>query len=128
MLRILFAALLSAHLLLPAVAVAQVKLKDPLDYSLKTYGLILAIALLGGFASWYGKVRKGEIPGWSMFHLAGELVTSALAGLLCFWICEWMNAQPLLTAAMTGVAGHMGTRAITLFEEWAKKRAKAVAP
>ena len=126
MIRLIFAALLCAHLLLPATAWAQVKLKDPLDYSLKTYGMILGVALLGGFASWYSKVRKGELPGWSINHLVGELATSALAGLLCFWVCEWRNFDPLLTAALTGIAGHMGTRAIGLFEEWATKRAKKV--
>lgn len=126
--RIIISILLAAHLLLPALAWAQVRLKDPLDYSLKTYGLIIAIAMLGGAASWYGKVRKGDIPGWSMFHLMGELMTSALAGLLCFWLCEWAGFAPLLTAAATGVAGHMGTRAITLLEEWAMKRARKAAP
>lgn len=115
---------LVACLAAPLALWAQTRLKDPLDYSLKTYGLILAIALLGGFAGWYGKVRKGDIPGWSMFHLMGELMTSALAGLLCFWMCEWWGMAPLLTAACTGVAGHMGTRAISLFEQWAAARAK----
>lgn len=27
-----------------------------------------------------------------------------------------------MTAALTGIAGHMGTRAITVFEEFAQKR------
>jgi lysozyme family protein len=108
--RLLATVVLVMHLLAPAVVWAQVKLKDPLDYSLKTYGLILGVALLGGFASWYAKVRKGELPPWSINHLIGELATSALAGLLCFWLCEWANFQPLLTAALTGIAGHMGTQ------------------
>ncbi len=110
--------------LVPLGVWAQSRLRDPLDYSLKTYGLILAVALLGGIAGWYGKVRRGELPGWSMFHLMGELTTSALAGLLCFWVCEWANFAPLLTAVCTGVAGHMGTRAITILEETLAKRAK----
>jgi hypothetical protein len=123
MTRLLFAVILSAHLLLPATVWAQAKLKDPLDYSLKTYGVILGVALLAGFASWYAKVRKGELPPWSVNHLVGELATSALAGLLCFWLCEWANFQPLLTAALVGIAGHMGTKAISLFEQWASKQA-----
>lgn len=128
MTRLLFACLLSLHLLLPAAAWAQVKLKDPLDYSLRTYGVMLGIALLGGFVSWYAKVKKGELPAWSVHHLIGELATSALAGLLCFWLCEWANFQPLLTAALTGIAGHMGTRAITLYEQWASKQALRAKP
>jgi hypothetical protein len=124
MTRSIFTVLLCMHLLLPATVWAQVRLKDPLDYSLKTYGLILGVALLGGFVSWYAKVRKGELPGWSVNHLVGELATSALAGLLCFWLCEWANFDRLLTAALTGIAGHAGTRAIGFFEEAMAKRAK----
>ena len=123
--RHLFTALLCLHLLMPAAAWAQGKLKDPLDYSLKTYGLILGVALLGGFVSWYAKVRSGALPGWSVSHLVGELATSALAGLLCFWLCEWAGFDRLLSAALTGIAGHAGTRAIALFEEAMAKRAKA---
>jgi hypothetical protein len=126
--RVLAAFVLCLHLLAPVAAWAQVRLKDPLDYSIKTYGVILMIAMLGGLVSWYAKVRKGDLPGWSMFHLMGELMTSALAGLLCFWLCEWAGLAPLLTAAFTGVAGHMGTRAITLFEDQMSKRAKRLAP
>ncbi len=121
--RLVFSLLISFHLLIPIAVWAQVKLKDPLDYSLRTYGLMLGVALLGGFVSWYTKVRKGELPPWSLNHLVGELATSALAGLLCFWMCEWAGFQPLLTAALTGIAGHAGTRSISAFEEWAAKRA-----
>lgn len=122
MIRLLFVALLCAHLALPVWAQVQAAAKSPLDYSLKQYGLILGIALLGGAVSWYSKVRRGEIPLWSIHHLVGELATSALAGLLCFWLCEWAGFQPLLTSALAGIAGHMGAKAITLLEEVAAKR------
>lgn len=111
---------LAMQLALPAWA--ELRSKDPLDYSLKQYGLILAVALLGGVVSWYAKVRRGEIPLWSINHLAGELVTSAFAGLMCFWICEGAGLAPLLTAALAGIAGHMGAKAITMLEDWAGRR------
>lgn len=110
-----------AHLLAPIAASAQT-LKTPLSYSLAEYRAVLATALLGGIVSWWAKVRSGEIPKWSLTHLAGELSTSALAGLVCFWLCEWAGVAPLLTAALTGICGHMGTRAITIFERWAAKK------
>lgn len=120
--RLVITLLLSLHLLLPIVVWAQVRTKDPLDYPLKTYALILGIALLGGVVSWYSKVRKGEIPLWSINHLVGEMATSALAGLLVWWLCEWAGYAPLFNAAMAGMAGHMGARAITLLEEWGTRR------
>lgn len=122
--RLLTTLLLCLHLLAPIAAWAQdsARTKNPLDYSLKQYGLILGIALLGGVVSWFTKVRKGELPSWSINHLVGELATSALAGLLCFWICEWAGSAPLLTAALTGIVGHMGTKAMAMLEEWGKAK------
>jgi hypothetical protein len=116
------AAVLALHMLSPVAAWAQDKAKNPLDYSLKQYALFLGIALLGGVVSWYSKVRSGAIPAVSINHLIGELSSSAFAGLLCFWICEWSGFPQLLTAALTGIMGHMGTRGVTLFEEWAARR------
>lgn len=97
-------------------------IKDPLSYPLKQYGLMLGTALLGGLVSWYAKVRKGELAGASITQLIGELCTSAFAGLLTFWGCEAAGMSPLLTAALVGIAGHMGTRAIAWAEETAKRR------
>ena len=73
-------------LLVPLSAWAQTK--GPLDYSLKQYGFILGISLLGGVVSWSHKVRKGDAQAWNVMQLIGELATSAFAGLLAFWLCE----------------------------------------
>lgn len=118
--RYLPAIVLVIALLAPLLARADSK--GPLDYSLKQYGLTLAVALLGGLVSWLTKVRKGDTSPWNVMHLVGELCTSAFAGLLAFWLCEWSGAPQLLSVALTGIAGHMGTRAIATFEEFAAKR------
>lgn len=113
------------YLLAPIHAWAQTQPlspKDPLSYPLRTYGFMLAVAILGGFVSWYAKVRRNEIPGGSVFHLIGEITTSAFAGMLTFFACEYANFPQLLTAALVGVSGHMGAKIITLVEEAAKKR------
>ena len=96
--------------------------KSPLDYSIGQYGVILGVALLGGLVSWWAKVRKGEAKAWHISGLVGELCTSAFAGLLAFWLCEWAATPPLLTASLVGISGHMGTRAISAFEAWAQNR------
>lgn len=120
--RLLVSLMLCLHLLAPVSVWAKDALKDPMDYSLRQYGFILGIALLGGLVGWAGKVRKGEISAFSLNHLVGELATSALAGLLCFWLCEWAGVAPLLTAALTGIFGHMGTRGLSMLEEWGKSK------
>lgn len=120
--RLLVTLVLVLHLLTPLAVWAQDKGKNPLDYSLKQYALVLGVALLGGFVSWYGKVRSGALAATSINHLIGELCASAFAGLVCFWVCEWSGFPQLLTAALTGIMGHMGTRGITLLEEWATSK------
>lgn len=113
----IFALLIALHLV-PALAAD----KDPLDYSLKQYGLVLCLALLGGMVSFYAKVRAGLVSGLNVMHLVGELATSAFAGLLCFWMAEQAGLPQLVTACLVGVAGHMGARAIAVFEQWAQRR------
>lgn len=108
---------------LPFVAhAAQDKLKSPFDYSLRQYLMILGFAMLGGAVSWYNKVRAGIIPKWSMNHLVGELCTSAFSGLMGFLLFEALGFPEGLTAALAGICGHMGTRAITAFEKFCEKK------
>lgn len=96
--------------------------KDPLNYPLRQYALVLAVAVLGGFASWVGRVRAGAVPVFSLMAFVGEISASALAGLLCFWLCEWQNFSPLLTVALIGISGHMGPRGLTLVESVVVKK------
>lgn len=98
-------------------AAAAEAAKDPLSYPMKQYLLMLGTALLGGLVSWYAKVKRGDLRGWNVMQLVGELATSAFAGLLCFWLCEYANTPQLVTVSLVGIAGHMGTRAISAFED-----------
>lgn len=107
----------------PVLAQAQAAApKDPFTFPLRIYGLMLATAILGGFVSWYGKVRRKEIAPGSVFHLIGEITTSAFVGLVTFWLCEYLNLPQLITAPIVGVAGHMGAKAITMAERILQKR------
>ncbi len=99
---------------------------DPLELPLKHYGLVLVAALLGGLVSFYGKVRAGTVSAANLFHLIGELATSAFAGLLVFWFCVYLDVPMILTASLAGVAGHMGARAISMAEEFLKLKGKAL--
>ncbi len=119
--RILVALYLALALMAPGISRADVR-DDPLAYPLKQYGFILAIALFGGLVSWYAKVRNGQAQAWNIMQLTGELCTSAFAGLLAFWLCQYWGMPGPLEAALVGVAGHMGTRAITAFEDFAQRK------
>ncbi len=116
--------IVAINLLIPAIAYAQSELKSPLSYSLREYGVILGIALLGGLASWYSRVRKGETDMLNFSSLIGELAISAFAGLISFWICESLDLSPLITAAVAGMAGHAGGNGISWLERLGKNYAE----
>lgn len=89
---------------------------DPLNRPLRDWGFVLGMALLGGFASWYKKVKRGELAASSLFSLVGEFAVAALAGLVCYFICDWLNLPLGVTGAFTGLAGHAGAKGITVAE------------
>lgn len=99
---------------------------DPntLNIPVRTAGTVLGMSLLGGLVSWISKVRAGEPA--SLFRLVGELCTSAFAGWLCYLLCDSLGVNLRLTVCMVGVAGHMGTRAITAFEAIAARKWGAI--
>lgn len=112
---------LCLHLLLPVIVQAQTAIKTPLSYSLQEYGIVLATALLGGMAAWWRKVKLGEVAAWKLSALIGELCVSAFSGMLAFWLCEWLNFHPLLTASIVGISGHAGARGLTWIEAIGRK-------
>lgn len=96
--------------------------KDPTSYELLTYLWVVALSGWGGVANYIRKVRTGQAERFSFMEIVGEIVISAFAGVLTFWLCELSGFQPLLTAALVGVSGHMGSRAIGLLEDKFKKK------
>lgn len=108
-------------------AAQTTKHTDPLDVPMRQYGFLLAFALVGGFASWYRKVRAGEVKPGQLGHLVGELAISAFAGMVAFMLCMWADLPTPLTAALVGMSGHMGARALDWIEKAIVRRADAAA-
>lgn len=96
--------------------------KSPLDYSLGQYLFLLGVAVFGGLVRWFSAVKNGHASAWNVMHLIGELATSAFAGLIAFYLCEWAGTAQLVTVCMVAIAGHMGARAIDAFETLAKRK------
>ena len=96
--------------------------KDPTSYSILTYTWVFALATLGGVVSFMRKLQKGHARAFNVAEFVGEIVTSAFAGVICFWLCENAEFSPLITAAFVGVSGHMGSRAIFMMEDWLAKK------
>lgn len=96
--------------------------KDPTSYSLLTYAWVFLLAMLGGVVNFVRKLQQGHVRVFNFVEFIGEIVTSAFAGVITFWLCENAHMSPLLTAAFVGVSGHMGSRAIFMAENWLKTK------
>ena len=96
--------------------------KDPTNYSLITYGWVVVLSAWGGVVNFVRKKRDGVARPFNFTELAGEIVTSGFAGVITFWLCEASAISPLITAALVGVSGHMGSRAIFQIEKMVESR------
>ena len=96
--------------------------KDPTTYSLITYAWIVFLSAWGGAISFLRKRKSGEARPFNLVELVGELMTSGLSGLITFWLCEASAINPLVTAALIGISGHMGSRGLFALEKWAERK------
>lgn len=118
--KTILAIIIALHLAGPALAQVEAP-RNPLSYSLREYGLILFIAMLGGFVRWFHAVRRGESAAYDLRILVGELFTSAFMGILAFWVCEAMGFRSLTTYAVAGMAGHAGVTGLLWAERVLKR-------
>lgn len=96
--------------------------KTPTNYSWLTYLWVIGLSSLGGVVSFVRKVRAGESRPYNIMEFFGEIVTSAFVGIITFYLCEHANMDQLMTAVLVGISGHMGTRAIYIFEKMLSER------
>jgi hypothetical protein len=96
--------------------------RDPTTYSLLTYGWVLLLSGWGGVVSFWRKRREGHVRPFNFTELIGEIFTAGFVGMLTFWLCEAAGSNPLITAALVGISGHMGSRAIFGLEQWAVRK------
>ena len=96
--------------------------KDPSNYSWITYLWVLAISSWGGIVGFHRKMQAGILRPFNVVEFVGEIAASAFVGMITFWLCELGNFPQLMTAALVGITGHMGSRALFQFERWAEKR------
>lgn len=75
----------------------------------------LLIAAWGGTANYISRLKRQGAP-FSLMELIGEWTVSAFAGVITAYVCMEMNFSFYATAALVGVAGHMGGRGIALME------------
>ena len=90
--------------------------------ALVTYLGVLVVSGWGGVVSWLQRRRSGSTRPFSLIELIGEVATASFCGLIAFWLCQEAHLSKYLTAAITGVAGHMGSRGLFLLERALARR------
>jgi len=93
--------------------------KDPMAFSLLTYAWVLGIAIMGGVIQHF-KEHHGKA--FSILQFVVDITTSAFVGILTFWLCTAAEMDELVTAALVGMSGHMGSRSLFLIQNYLKKK------
>lgn len=85
------------------------------------YALFIFLAVWGGTVNYLSRVNKSERK-FTWAELVGEWIVSGFAGLLVALLGIEMEWSVYIVAFMAGMAGHMGGRALFVFELIFKNR------
>ena len=99
--------------------------KDPTTYSIITYAWVVILSAWGGIVAYIHKLKHESNQTFSIGALIGEVLISGFVGVITFWGCEQASFAPLWTAALVGISGHMGSRALFPLEEYLTKFIKS---
>ncbi len=98
--------------------------KDPTTYTALTYTWVLLLASAGGLVAFIRRLNNAKEPQplkILLIKLLGELVISAFAGIVTFYLCEHLETQSLLTAVLVAISGHLGGNAIDVLTKKIEK-------
>ena len=104
---------------------ADTKHRTPFDYEFLTYAWVMGLAAFGGVVNFSRKMREGAVRAFNLTEFIGEIVTSAFAGLLTFWLTEAAEMDKLVSAVLIAVSGHMGSRAIFMIEKALQRKVES---
>lgn len=96
-------------------------LKSPGDYSLFQYLLFALVGAWGGLLARLHVLLKNPPPVSLvrvLMMLTVDIMTSGSCGVIVFWLGEAFGLPLLVSAALAGVCGHMGSRFLFLLERW----------
>ena len=88
-----------------------------------TFAWMLMLAIWGGIAGYIRKVKLGIAPRFSIVELIGEIVVSGFVGIITLYLCQAAEFDIYLSAALVGISGHFGSRAVFVIEQLLQKKA-----
>jgi hypothetical protein len=81
---------------------------------------LIVLAIWGGTASYINRLKASDKK-FKLVELFGEWIISGFAGMATAYLCFALDLSWHVTCFMSGIAGHMGARAIFVFENRFKK-------
>lgn len=95
--------------------------KDPLNYSMFTYGWIILLSIFGATAHFLD-VNRHSLSYEKLKDLAIDVTIAPFTGIVTFYICEAFGLQMVMTAGIIGLVSHMGSRALCIIRRAALQR------
>lgn len=86
------------------------------------YLFLLGLAIWGGTVNYLTRIKQGKVEKFSFAELVGEWTISGFAGVLTFYICSELELSWNMIAFFSGISGHLGGRAIFIFENYFKSK------
>jgi hypothetical protein len=83
--------------------------------TLLSYSWVVLLAIWGGAVGYFNRIDKHKIK-FSYMRFLVEVSTSAFVGIITALLCDSASINWAMTAAMVGISGHMGTRALLIIE------------
>jgi len=94
--------------------------EELLKWSIPIYVLVLSV--WAGTVSTIRRVRKGEIPFFSLREWIGDVAISGFIGVITYFLCKYAGINEYLSAFFVSISAHMGAKAISIFEKlWVEK-------
>lgn len=86
-------------------------------FSVGDWVWILIFPIIGGFVSFYLRVKNGHARMFNLVELVGELFTSGFVGVLVFIFFSHHGFDSSDSAIASGMSGHFATRLLFLAEK-----------
>lgn len=90
-------------------------LKDPNNIPLGIYAFVVVLAAAGGAVRYLNDETK--LKSFSVARLSIDMITSAFAGLMTYWVTVYMNLNPTMGSMLVAIGGYLGVNAIREFEK-----------
>mgnify|MGYP006335681759 CR=1 FL=1 len=87
-----------------------------------TWLWVLGLSMFGGLVRFYQKITIGRGRAFNWWEFAGDIGVSGFVGVITFLLCKEYGMSEYLTAGLVAITGHMGSRAIMVFQHTARSR------